>query len=70
MELEEAENDEAAAEEPTPSNAEMRSILHRLRIGLERRGFEQMQIFEAFGDNVRGLLRQTPLKQMRLNAFF
>ena len=39
-ELEEAENDEAAAEEPTQSNAEMRSILHRLRIELERRGFK------------------------------
>ena len=58
-ELEEAENDEAAAEEPTPS---MRSILHRLRIGLERRGFEQMQTFEAFDGNVRSLLRQNPLK--------
>ena len=32
-ELEEAENDEAAAEEPTPFNVEMRSILHRLRMG-------------------------------------
>ena len=39
-ELEEAENDKAATEEPTPSNAKMRPILHRLRIGLERRGFE------------------------------
>ena len=69
-ELEEAENDEAAAEEPPPSNAEMRSILHRLRIGLERRGFERMQTFEAFDDNVLGLLRQTPLKQMKPDAFF
>ena len=41
-ELEEAENDEAAAEESTPSTAEMRSILHHLRIRLERRGFKQM----------------------------
>ena len=69
-ELEEAENDKAAAEELTPSNAEIRSILHRWRIGLERRGFEQMCTFEAFDDNVRGLLRQTPLKQMTLDAFF
>ena len=29
-ELEEAKNNEAAAEEPKPSNVEMRSILHRL----------------------------------------
>ena len=28
-EREEADNDEAAAEEPTPSNAKMRSILYR-----------------------------------------
>ena len=69
-ELKEAENDEAAAEEPTPSNAEMRSILHRLRIGLERRGFKQMPTFEAFDDNVRSLLRQTPPNQMTLDAFF
>ena len=52
-ELEEAENDKTAAEEPTSSNAEVRFILHRLRIGLERRGFEQMQTFEAFDGNVR-----------------
>ena len=32
-ELEEAENDEAAAEEPTPSNAEMRSILTDCELG-------------------------------------
>ena len=70
MELEEAENDEVAAEEPTPSNAEKRFILHRWRIGLEGRGFEQMQTFEAFDDNVWGQLRQTPLKQMTLDAFF
>ena len=68
-ELEEAENDKAAADEPTPSKAEMRSILHRLRIELERRSFEQMQTFEAFDDNVRGPLRQIPLKQMTLDAF-
>ena len=60
-ELKEAENDEAAAEEPTLSTAEMRSILHHLQIGLERRGFEQMQTFETFDGNVRILLRQTPL---------
>ena len=42
-ELEKAENDEAAAEEPTPSNVEMRFILHRLRIEMERIGLEQMQ---------------------------
>ena len=29
-ELEKVENDKATAEEPTPSNAKMRSILHRL----------------------------------------
>ena len=29
-----------------------------------------MHTFEAFDDNVRGLLRQTPLKQMTLDAFF
>ena len=62
--------DEVAAEEPTPSKAEMRSILHRLRIELERTDFEQMQTFEAFDNNVRGLLGQTPLKQMMLDAFF
>ena len=28
-----------------------------------------MQTFEAFDDNVRGLLRQTPLKQMALMRF-
>ena len=55
-ELEEAENNEAAAEESTPSNVEMRSILHRLRIGLKSRGFEQMQTFEAFDSNVWSLL--------------
>ena len=33
----------------------MRSILHCLRIGLERRGFEQMQTFEVFDDNVWSL---------------
>ena len=60
-ELKEAETDEAAAEEPTLSTAEMRSILHHLQIGLERRGFEQMQTFEAFDGNVWSLLRQTPL---------
>ena len=54
-ELEEAVNDEAAAEEPTPSNAEMRFILHRLQIGLERRGFKQMQTFEAFDGNILGV---------------
>ena len=69
-ELEGTENDEAAAEGPTPSNAEMRSILHRLRIRLELRGFEQIQTFEAFDDNVPGLLRQTPPKRMTLDAFF
>ena len=68
-ELEEAENDETAAEEPTPSTAEMRSILHHLKIGLERRGFVQMQTFEAFDGNVRNLLCQTSLKQMTLDAF-
>ena len=68
-ELEEAENDKTAAEELTPPNAEVRSILHRLQIGLERRGLEQMQIFEAFDGIVRSLLRQTPLKQMVLYAF-
>ena len=36
-ELQVAESDDAAAEEPTPSNAQMSSILHRLRIGLECR---------------------------------
>ena len=61
----EAKNNEAAAEKPTPSTAEMRSILHCLRIGLERRGFEQMQTFEVFDSNVRSLLRQNPLKLMR-----
>ena len=40
VELEEAQNDKAAAEKPIPSNAEMRSTLHRLGIGLEPRGFE------------------------------
>ena len=69
-EHEEVESDKAAAEEPTPSNAAMRSILHCLRIGLECRGFEQMQTFETFDDNVRGLLCKTPLKQMMLDAFF
>ena len=68
-ELQEAESYKAAAEEPTPATAEMRSILHHLRIGLERRGFEQMQTFEAFDGNVRSLLRQTLLKQMTLDAF-
>ena len=61
VELKEAENDKAAAEEPTLSTAEMRSTLHHLQIGLERRGFEQMQTFEAFDGNVRSLLCQTPL---------
>ena len=46
--LEEAENDEAAAEEPTLSNAEMRSIPHRLRIGLERGGFEHLTTMFGF----------------------
>ena len=68
-ELEEAENNEAAAEEPTPSTAEMRSILHHLRIGMECRGFKQMQTFETFDRNVRSLLCQTPLKHMTLDAF-
>ena len=68
-ELEEAKNNEAAAEKPTPSNTEMRFILHCLQIGLEHRGFEQMQTFEAFDSNVWSLLCQIPLKQMMLDAF-
>ena len=68
-EIEKAENDEAALEEPTPFNAEIKSMLHRLRIELEQRGFGQIQALEAFDANVRSLLRQTPLKQMTLDAF-
>ena len=46
----EEENDEIKA---TPLSTEMKFILHRLEIGLERRGFEQTDEFEKFGDRVR-----------------
>ena len=47
-----------------------KSLLHRLQIGLERRGFEQMDELEKFSDNVRHFVRyQQPMRQLTLDAF-
>ena len=57
-------------EEATPSSTEMKLLLHGLQIGLERRGFEQMDEFEKFSDHVRHFLRyQQPMKQLTLDDF-
>ena len=39
--------------EASPSSTAIKFILYRLEIGLERRGFEQMDEFEKFGDCLR-----------------
>ena len=66
-EVDHKENDEIEA---APSNTKMKFILHRLEIGLERRGFEQMDKFEKFGDRVRHFLRyQQPMRQLTLDEF-
>lgn len=63
--------DESDSEvEETPSNGEMLQILHRLRIGLEHRGFESMEQFRQFDSQVRELLRKQPMKQLKLDSFW
>ena len=56
-------------EEPTPSNAEIRHLQHRLRVGLERKGFDRMDAFETFDREVRDLLCRQPLFQMTFDSF-
>ena len=63
--------DESDSEvEETPSNGEMLRILHRLRIGLEHRGFESMEQFRHFDSQIRELLRKQPMKQLKLDSFW
>ena len=66
---EDAENDKTP-EEATPSSAEMRFYMHRLQIGLERRGFDKMNEFEKLNGHVRQFLRhQQPMRQLTLDVF-
>ena len=52
MDDQDAEND-LTADEATPSTAEMRFYMHCLQVGLERRGFDQMNEFEKLNGPVR-----------------
>ena len=67
---EDYEEEENNKIEATPSSTEMKFILHRLIIGLERRGFEQMDEFKKFGDRMRHFLcYQQPMRQLTLDEF-
>ena len=66
---EDAENDETP-EEATPSSAEMRFYMHRLQIGLERKGFDKMNEFEKLNGHVQQFLRhQQPMRQLTIDVF-
>ena len=66
---EDAENDETP-EEATPSSAEIRFYMHRLQIGLQRRGFDKMNEFEKLNGHVQQFLRhQQPMRQLTLDVF-
>ena len=71
-ESEEGEGDDdkvEVEEEPTPSNAEIRHLQHRLRVGLEMKGFDRMDAFETFDREVRDLLCRQPMIQTTFDSF-
>ncbi|KAK7098293.1 hypothetical protein V1264_002625 [Littorina saxatilis] len=65
---EEEEEEEEDEEEAVPSNAEMRACMHKLRIGLERKGFN-MDMFNCFRAEVNDLLRAQSLQQLSMDRF-
>ena len=70
-ESEEGEGDDdkvEVEEEPTPSNAEIRHLQHRLRVGLEMKGFDRMDAFETFLREVRDLLCRQPMIQTTFDS--
>ena len=64
-------NDNDEPEEETPSAAEMRECLCRLVLGLDRTGFQKMNMFSAVKREVEDHLRTTfPPRQTSLSSFF
>ena len=54
------------ANDPTPTNSQMRQALQVLRMGLERRGFEHVAKFDSMGKEIRDFLRKQPMGQMTI----
>ena len=46
------------------------SALQVLRVGLERRGFEDTDMFDLMADEIRFFLRKQPLTQLTVDQFF
>ena len=63
------EESDGGEELPTPTNREIRSALHVLRIGLERKGYAQMSHFDLMGNDIRHFLRQAG-KQLIIEQCF
>ena len=64
----EEENQE---EEPTPSNAEIRQMLHRLQLGLDKKGYGKMDEFKELDADIRVFLRdRQPMRQKVITEFF
>ena len=65
------DDDNGEPEEETPSAAEMRECLRRLVLGLDRTGFQKMDMFSAVKREVEDHLRTTfPPRQTSLSSFF
>ena len=58
-------------EQPTPSNAEIRQMLHRLQLGLDKKGYGKMDEFKELDADIRVFLRdRQPMRQKVITEFF
>ena len=66
------EESDSEEELHTPTNAEMRSAMHLLRIGLQRKGYSQMSQFDVIENDIRNFLRKQDLggKQLTIEQSF
>ena len=65
------EEEENQEEEPTPSNAEIRQMLHRLQLGLDKKGYGKIDEFKELDADIRVFLRdRQPMRQKVITEFF